>query len=81
MKEIDKVISFYRYTLTNDEAVINKVYIAGDHPMVGEIHTLLSERFEIDITNVPSVALDAYTNEELSSEFMLAIGLGLKEVI
>ncbi|KPL60814.1 type IV pilus biogenesis protein PilM [Rossellomorea vietnamensis] len=81
MKEIDKVISFYRYTLTNDEAMINKVYVAGDHPMVGEIHTLLADRFEIDIIKVPSVARDAYTNEELSSEFLLAVGLGLKEVI
>ncbi|MCR8850129.1 pilus assembly protein PilM [Rossellomorea sp. SC111] len=81
MKEIDKVISFYRYTLTNDEAMINKVYVAGDHPMVGEIHNLLADRFEIDIIKVPSVARDAYTNEELSNEFLLAVGLGLKEVI
>jgi type IV pilus assembly protein PilM len=81
MKEIDKVISFYRYTLTNDEAMINKVYVTGDHPMVGDIQTLLSERFEIDIIKVPTAARDAYTNEELSSAFLLAIGLGLKEVI
>ncbi|MFI8685586.1 type IV pilus biogenesis protein PilM [Rossellomorea sp. NPDC077527] len=81
MKEIDKVISFYRYTLTNDESTINKIYVAGDHPMVGEIHTLLSKRFEIDIIEVPSVARDAHSNEKLSSEFLLAIGLGLKEVI
>ncbi|RBP04289.1 type IV pilus biogenesis protein PilM [Rossellomorea aquimaris] len=81
MKEIDKVISFYRYTLTNDEAMINKIYVTGDHPMVGEIHTLLSNRFEIDILQVPTAARDAYTNEELSSAFLLAIGLGLKEVI
>jgi type IV pilus assembly protein PilM len=81
MKEIDKVISFYRYTLTNDEAKINKIYAAGDHPMAEEIHTLLADRFEIDVIHVPSVAHDAYTNEELPSEFLLAVGLGLKEVI
>ncbi|MBN8191135.1 pilus assembly protein PilM [Bacillus sp. NTK074B] len=81
MKEIDKVISFYRYTLTNDESTVNKVYVAGDHPLVGDIHTLLSNRFDMDIIQVPSVARDAHSNEELSSEFLLAIGLGLKEVI
>ncbi|WP_226673255.1 type IV pilus biogenesis protein PilM [Rossellomorea aquimaris] len=81
MKEIDKVISFYRYTLTNDEATINKLFVTGDHPMVGDIHTLLSKRFDIDIIQVPSVARHAQSNEELSSEFLLAIGLGLKEVI
>ncbi|WP_406686700.1 type IV pilus biogenesis protein PilM [Rossellomorea vietnamensis] len=81
MKEIDKVLSFYRYTLTNDEAVINKVYVAGDHPMVGDIHTLLADRFEIDTIKVPSLARDAYTNEELPSEFLLSVGLGLKGVI
>ncbi|UXH44238.1 pilus assembly protein PilM [Rossellomorea vietnamensis] len=81
MKEIDKVLSFYRYTLTNDEAVINKVYVAGDHPRVGDIHTLLADRFEIDTIKVPSLARDPYTNEELPNEFLLSVGLGLKGVI
>lgn len=81
LKEIDKVISFYRYTLTNDESAINKIFMAGDHLMVGHIHSLLSDRFEIDVIQVPSVAHDAHTNEQLSSQFLLSIGLGLKEVI
>ncbi|BCB05001.1 type IV pilus biogenesis protein PilM [Bacillus sp. KH172YL63] len=81
VKEIDKVISFYRYTLTNDEAAINKIFVAGDHPMTGDIHKLLSDRFDIGVIHVPSEARDIHTDQRLSDQFLLAIGLGLKEVI
>ncbi|NMH69876.1 pilus assembly protein PilM [Bacillus sp. RO3] len=81
MKEIDKVISFYRYTLSREENTINKIFISGDHPSIDQIHSLFAERFEVDVSLVPPPATDVHSESELSSQFLLAIGLGLKEVI
>ncbi|KUP05874.1 hypothetical protein Q73_10280 [Bacillus coahuilensis m2-6] len=80
-KEVEKVMNFYRYTLNKDEASVNKVFVIGDHPHLSEIFDHLNDRFDVRVESMPII--ESYNKDDalLDPKFVVAIGLGLKEVI
>ncbi|RIW37700.1 hypothetical protein D3H55_03785 [Bacillus salacetis] len=80
-KEIEKVISFYKYSLNKGEVNVNKVILTGDHPDLTEIEEILKKRLDVPVHKSPEdYALDA-RGQSVPSQFDLAIGLALKEVL
>ncbi|GKU81443.1 type IV pilus biogenesis protein PilM [Niallia sp. NCCP-28] len=77
-KELDKVMSFYRYTLNKGEKQVNKIVVAGDHPWLSGIMENIEDRFENPVVRLSSQPI---VNEEpIPTSMLVNIGLGLKEV-
>jgi type IV pilus assembly protein PilM len=79
-KEINKLIDFYRYSLNNEKNDITKFLLNGDHPMLQAIYDEMKERFD---TPVEIISLESDLKEKAGSvpkNFLLPLGLALKEV-
>jgi type IV pilus assembly protein PilM len=78
-KELDRVMSFYRYSLHQGNRQITRVLIDGDHPWLGELHEELNSRLDAPVL----LLSDPDKLREKPSflpQFNLNVGLGLKEV-
>jgi type IV pilus assembly protein PilM len=79
-KEINKLMDFYRYTLNNEKHDVTKFLVNGDHPMLTAIYEEMKERFEVPVN---SISLETDLKEKTGSmpaQFLLSLGLALKEV-
>ncbi|EDL64689.1 type IV pilus biogenesis protein PilM [Bacillus sp. SG-1] len=80
-KEIEKVFSFYKYSLNKGEVNVNKVILTGDHPYLNEIYQTLSDRLDVAVQRSPKDTVMDTTGQTVPRQFDLAIGLALKEVL
>lgn len=76
LREISKLIDYYRYTLNNENHDINKFLLTGDHPMLQAIEDEMKERFELPVIGLNSTEKMDNTPDQL----LLPLGLALKEV-
>ncbi|KAB7667340.1 type IV pilus biogenesis protein PilM [Bacillus sp. B1-b2] len=77
-KELEKVMSFYRYTLNKGNKQVTKLVVAGDHPWLPSIVEHMKDRFEVSVQEMK--VNQTANNEPIPSSLLLNIGLGLKEV-
>ncbi|WP_246940862.1 type IV pilus biogenesis protein PilM [Bacillus pinisoli] len=77
-KEIERILSFYRFSLNQGRKQVTKIVVTGDHPKIREITGDLQERVEVPIA--PLVMSRALREHDLTDGFQLAVGLALKEV-
>ncbi|MFJ7727108.1 type IV pilus biogenesis protein PilM [Neobacillus sp. NPDC097160] len=80
IREINKLIDFYRYTLHNENQDISKFLLNGDHPMLTAIFDEMQERFEIP---VDVISLEIETKGKIDRtpiSQLLPLGLALKGV-
>ncbi|WP_409251520.1 type IV pilus biogenesis protein PilM [Bacillus sp. SCS-153A] len=80
-KEIEKVFSFYKYSLNKGEVNVNKVILTGDHLYLNEIYQTLSERLDVSVHRSPKDTVMDTSGRPIPGHFDLAIGLALKEVL
>ncbi|RLQ98052.1 type IV pilus biogenesis protein PilM [Falsibacillus albus] len=79
VKEIEKVMNFYRYSLHKGEQSVTKMILTGDHPHLHAIQDHLTNRLNLNIV----LDQPAFEGEGglVPITFHTAIGLGLKEVL
>lgn len=77
-KEIEKVLSFYQYSLNQGNASVNKVLICGDHTHMQQAKNHLTERLQM---NVEVLISDICLEKPDAAAFSTVIGLALKEVV
>ncbi|MCE4051600.1 type IV pilus biogenesis protein PilM [Bacillus sp. Au-Bac7] len=77
-KEIEKVMSFYRYTLNKGDRQVKKIVITGDHPWLPAIVEQIKERF--DNAEQMKDFVPSLNDEPIPTSVHVNIGLGLKEV-
>jgi type IV pilus assembly protein PilM len=75
-KEIERVMSFYRFSIHQGNEQITRVFLTGDHPHLRHIHETMQERFD-----VPVERLSGEIGNLIDTRYHLAWGLGLKEGI
>ncbi|MFS0822532.1 type IV pilus biogenesis protein PilM [Bacillus sp. 1P02SD] len=73
MKEIEHVMNFYSFNMTQGKERITKILVSGDHPNLPDISSTLIERYEIPVHKID-------TFDKLPSQYFLPLGLALKEV-
>jgi type IV pilus assembly protein PilM len=78
-REINKLVDYYRFSLSNEKLDITKFLVIGDHPMLKAIYDEMIERLEVPVEML------ALTSEEkgkasVPSGLLLSLGLALKEV-
>jgi type IV pilus assembly protein PilM len=77
-KEINKLLDFYRYTLSNNEKKdVTKFLLNGDHPMLNAIYEEMKERFDIPLERI---TFDSEAKGSVPANLLLSLGLALKEV-
>ncbi|WP_160721987.1 type IV pilus biogenesis protein PilM [Bacillus sp. USDA818B3_A] len=80
LREINKLIDFYRYSLNSEQHDITKFLLNGDHPMLQAIYDEMKERFEIP---VDVISLETETKGNITQtpiSLFLSLGLALKGV-
>jgi type IV pilus assembly protein PilM len=78
-KEINKLVDYYRFSLSNDKQDVTKFLVNGDHPMLKAILDEMSERFEVTVQML-SLSSDEKAKSPIPSNLLISLGLALKEV-
>ena len=78
--EIERVLSFYKYSFTNEQNEITKVLVSGDHPLFSDIYQVLDERLEIPVSMLEQEVITTAKQEKLPRRYDLALGLAIKGV-
>lgn len=76
-KELERIINFFRYSLSSGESEISEIIITGDFPNLSNISGNMEERLEVK-TTVLTANVSELAKYNLGSIFIPAIGLGLK---
>ncbi|WP_199425651.1 type IV pilus biogenesis protein PilM [Thermaerobacillus caldiproteolyticus] len=75
-KEIERMMSFYRFSIHQGNEQITRVLLTGDHPHLSSIYQSMQERFDVPIERLSDKIASV-----IDSRYHLAWGLGLKEGI
>jgi type IV pilus assembly protein PilM len=73
-KEMERMMSFYSFSIHQGKQQITRVFLMGDHPRLSHIYQALQERLD-----VPVEQLSAAMASAVDARYHLAWGLGLKE--
>jgi type IV pilus assembly protein PilM len=76
-KEINKLVDFYRYSLSNEKKDITKFLLNGDHPMLTAIYDEMIERLEVPVERI---SFESEAKGSVPANLFLSLGLALKEV-
>ncbi|MYL53354.1 hypothetical protein GLW08_08385 [Pontibacillus yanchengensis] len=79
VQEIERIMNFYRFSVTKGKAGITKVLLSGDFPQMDMIRQQCEERFSVPVEHLN--ISDIYTKEGVEIPDLLAetAGLSLKE--
>jgi type IV pilus assembly protein PilM len=78
--EMNKLLDFYRYTLSNEKRDVTKFLLNGDHPMLGAIYDEMQERFEVPVEMLSLDLDEKGKTGSVPANLFLSLGLALKEV-
>jgi type IV pilus assembly protein PilM len=78
-REINKLVDYYRFSLSNEKQDVTKFLVNGDHPMLKAIYDEMLERFEVPVQML-SLSSDEKTKPYVPSNLLISLGLALKEV-
>lgn len=77
-KELERIINFFRYSLSQEESEITEIILTGDIPNLSDLAREMEARLEVK-TTVLTANVSELAKHNLGSIFIPAIGLGLKE--
>lgn len=80
LNEINKLVDFYRYTLSNEKKDVTKFLLNGDHPMLTAIYDEMNERFDIPVERIQQELNENGKTGSVPANLLLSLGLALKEV-
>lgn len=78
--ELDRIISFYTYSLHQGDVQISMIIIIGDHPFLSDFEQELENLTNVPVKNLKRYKFRASSGEPIPHEFLLPIGLALKGV-
>lgn len=78
--EIERLLSFYKFSIQKGTAEIEKVILAGDHPFLNEIEHKLASELSIPVFSLRNKKLYDENGNEVAAQYMLPLGLALKKV-
>jgi len=74
-KEIERMMSFYSFSLQQGKQQVTRLFLTGDHPQLGDVFAALTERLDLPVERL------AASLDPLPERYYLAWGLALKEGI
>jgi len=79
--ELDRMMSFYRFSVNQGRAGVTKILLSGDNPELPRIANLIKAAIEIPVEEIPSSTAKTKTGKELPIRFHEVVGLSLKKQI
>ncbi len=67
--EIDRVLSFYQYSLSHEQHQVTKIIITGDHPYLTEVITDIKNRYDQTVVSIPKGYIQTNKEPELPESF------------
>lgn len=80
LKEITKLMDFYKYSLNNGKKEINSFLLTGDHPFLEVLFQQMREIFDVPVRLFSLETGERAKTELLPRGHYLGLGLALKEV-
>jgi type IV pilus assembly protein PilM len=80
-KEIEKVMTFYQYSLNQGQSAVNQVFLSGEHTSILSIYQALVKRLGLPIRSDQKIDVLDTDGLKVPTRFHLAVGLALKGVI
>jgi type IV pilus assembly protein PilM len=78
ISELERIMNFYRFSLTKGKDQISKLSITGDHPELLSFITRCKDTFNLGIHNLHNVEIVTKDGQAIPSRFQEVIGLSLK---
>jgi type IV pilus assembly protein PilM len=78
ISELERIMNFYRFSLTKGKEQITKLSITGDHPELLSFITRCKDSFNLGIHNLHNVEIVTKHGQAIPSRFNEVIGLSLK---
>ncbi|GMN98226.1 hypothetical protein PthstB1num2_02660 [Parageobacillus thermoglucosidasius] len=73
-KEMERMMSFYSFSIHQGTQQITRVFLMGDHPHLSHVYQALQERLDVPVERLAAAMAGA-----VDARYHLAWGLGLKE--
>jgi type IV pilus assembly protein PilM len=80
LKEMNKLMDFYRYSLNNGKKEVTKILISGDHPLLMAIFEEMKDRLGIPVVSISLDNIQKGKTGNIPTKYLLSLGLALKEV-
>lgn len=77
--EIERIIDFYRFNLTQGNGEITRIFLTGDHPNLNDIFRRINELTEIEVDFFLEEDFTTSNGTPITSRHYLSLGLSLKE--
>ena len=78
--EIDRVLDFYKYSLSGEQDTISNILLTGDHPFLDEIAGEIAGRVSLPVTAIRGETVGTDGETALPARYYTAAGLALKGV-
>ncbi|MEH7176383.1 type IV pilus biogenesis protein PilM [Neobacillus vireti] len=78
-REINKLVDYYRFSLSNEKLDVTKFLVNGDHPMLKAIYDEMIDRLDVPVEML-MVTSEEKGKTNVPSSLLLPLGLALKEV-
>jgi type IV pilus assembly protein PilM len=80
-KEVERILNFYKFTLSTGKEEINKILIAGDNPYLSEHGEKLREQSELECVILDAPLFRTTNNRSIPMSYSVPLGLSLKQVL
>lgn len=80
MVEIERVIDYYRFNLTQGSGDITRIFLTGDHPQLVDIFRSLNDLSEVNVDFFEDYEFTTQRKLTITPRHYLSLGLSLKEV-
>lgn len=80
IQELERIVSFYQFSINKGEQLISKVFVTGDHPYIHELMEQMQEAVSIPFEVINHGMSRQELIDDVKPSFHLPLGLALKEV-
>jgi Tfp pilus assembly PilM family ATPase len=80
MRELERVLTFYEFNMTNDGTRVQKIYLTGDFPNMEEMMEILQQNVEhAEVTKFPIEYINhSWSNQDEVHAYMVPVGLSMR---
>lgn len=78
MREVERIMNFYRYSVTNGESAVTNLLISGDFPLLHKVYEKCQNTFQLNVKMIDSHEFSEAVDETIPFRFAESVGLALK---
>ncbi|WP_018660969.1 type IV pilus biogenesis protein PilM [Heyndrickxia acidiproducens] len=80
MKELDRIVNYYQFSIRQGKAKITKILLNGDYPYLSKMEHDLTEQIGLPVETLRTEMVSTSAGAGFSARYAPVLGLALKEV-